>query len=61
MLGIPVIGGEREDEIGSCWKWDLGDQGSRLRLDGFKEWQDIILCRPAHNMMHRGMETEVLL
>ena len=61
MVDTPVIGGECEDNICSLWQWDMGDQGPGPRLDGLGEWQDIILSRPAHDMMYRGVVTEVLL
>jgi len=60
-INLPVIGGKREDEISSFWQWDLGNQGSGLRLDGLEEWQDVVLPRPTYDVVYRGVETEVFL
>lgn len=61
VIIIPVIGCKREDKIGPFWEWDTGDQGTGQGLDWFKEWQNVILPRPADDMMYRGVETEKFL
>ena len=60
-IDIPVVTCKCKDDICSRRKWDLADQGSGLRLDGLEERQHIVLCGPAQNMVHRGVEAKVLL
>ena len=61
MIGIPVICREREDKVCSFWDWDIGYQGPGLGLDGFVEWHNVLLPRPAHDVIYRGVETEEFL
>lgn len=60
-VDIPVVTGKCEDDVRSCWKWDLADQRPGPRLDGLEERQDVVLSGPPHNMVYGGVETKVLL
>ena len=61
MTNVPVIGGKREDNVRAFGQWDMSDQGPGSCLDGFEERQKVILSGPAHDVVYRGVETEVLL
>ena len=39
----------------------MGEHGPGSRLDWLKEGQDVIFTGPAHNVVHRGVETEMFL
>jgi len=60
-MNIPVVGGEREDNICAFWQGDMGDQGPRSRFDWLEEWQDVVLSGPTYDVVHRGVETEMFL
>ena len=60
-INIPVIGSEREDEVCSFRQRNMCDQGPGLRFNGFEERQSIVHSRPAHDVGHGRVETEVFL